>query len=174
MGSILNARVAVGARKMAKPLESAFFSSILNAIVTVDASYCREACVKIGELANKTGCPVTRIRFYEQKGLLPEPRRTLGGQRNYSDDAVERLEFISICRANGMKLECIARFIEFEKDPSKGTKWLLDRIDDYIEQTKICRERLDKAEKYLFFLRSQFSDEAGSTAVPTISAPSKE
>lgn len=129
--------------------------------------------MKIGELANKTGCPITRIRFYEQKGLLPEPRRTLGGQRNYSEDAVERLEFISNCRANGMKLECIARFIEFDKNPSKGPKWLLERIDDYIEQTKIYRERLDNAEKYLIFLRSRLSDEGGSTAVPTISAPSK-
>ena len=63
--------------------------------------------MKIGELARLTGCPVTRIRFYEQKGLLPEPKRTMGGQRNYSQDAVERLNFITTCRANGMKLECI-------------------------------------------------------------------
>ena len=43
--------------------------------------------MKIGELAQRTGCPVTRIRFYEQKGLLPEPRRSMGGQRNYSQEA---------------------------------------------------------------------------------------
>ena len=81
--------------------------------------------MKIGELARITGCPVTRIRFYEQKGLLPMPSRTPGGQRKYSDKAIERLDFISTCRANGMKLECIERFIAFEKDPrpssSSGT-----------------------------------------------------
>ena len=84
--------------------------------------------MKIGELAQRTGCPVTRIRFYEQKGLLPEPRRSMGGQRNYSQEAVKRLEFITTCRANGMKLECIERFIEFEQEPSKGTEWLLERV----------------------------------------------
>ena len=97
--------------------------------------------MKIGELAQRTGCPVTRIRFYEQKGLLPEPRRSMGGQRNYSHEAVKRLEFITTCRANGMKLECIERFIEFEQDPSKG---------------KVYREQLDRAEKYLRHLREQF------------------
>ena len=76
--------------------------------------------MKIGELAQKTGCPVTRIRFYEQKGLLPAPSRSPGGQRNYTEKAAERLEFISTCRANGMKLECIERFIAYEKDPSLG------------------------------------------------------
>ena len=61
--------------------------------------------MKIGELAKRTGCPITRIRFYEQKGLLPPPVRTYGNQRNYGEEAVERLNFITTCRANGMKLE---------------------------------------------------------------------
>lgn len=85
--------------------------TIIKPIVTV-ASSVVENNMKIGELSQKTGCPVTRIRFYEGKGLLPQPKRSLGGQRNYSAEAVERLRFISTCRANGMKLECIERFIE--------------------------------------------------------------
>lgn len=115
--------------------------------------------MKIGELAQKTGCPVTRIRFYEQKGLLPAPSRSPGGQRNYTEKAAERLEFISTCRANGMKLESIERFIAYEKDPSLGSQWLLDRIDDYLAQAKIQREKLDKAEKYLQHLRATFPEE---------------
>ena len=59
-------------------------------------------------------------------------------------------------RANGMKLECIERFIEFEQDPSKGTEWLLERVDEYLEQAKVYREQLDRAEKYLRHLREQF------------------
>ena len=86
---------------------------------------------------------MTRIRFYEQKGLLPEPKRGLGGQRNYSSEAVQRLEFIS-------------RFIEFEEDPSKGTAWLLERIDEYLQQVEVIREQTDKAEQYLLHLRAQF------------------
>ncbi|MBS1385424.1 MAG: hypothetical protein HPZ88_00370, partial [Duodenibacillus sp.] len=67
--------------------------------------------------------------------------------------------FTSTCRANGMKLECIERFIAYEKDPSLGSQWLLDRIDDYLAQAKIQREKLDKAEKYLQHLRATFPEE---------------
>ena len=58
--------------------------------------------LKIGELSKLTGCPIPRIRFYEQKGLLPRPERSLGGQRLYDERAVERLHFITNCRANGV------------------------------------------------------------------------
>ena len=132
--------------------------TIIKPIVTV-ASSIDEKNMKIGELSQKTGCPVTRIRFYEGKGLLPQPKRSLGGQRNYSAEAVERLRFISTCRANGMKLECIERFIEFEKDPSRGSDWLLERIDEYLDQAKRMQEQIARAERYLRHLREQFPKE---------------
>ena len=115
--------------------------------------------MKIGEVSQRTGCPIARIRFYEKKGLVPNPDRTTGNQRNYTQAAVDRLNFIANCRANGMKLECIARLIEFEQDPSKGNAWLLERIDEYIEQARLHRERLEKAEKYLQQLRANFPAE---------------
>ena len=112
--------------------------------------------MKIGELAKRTGCPITRIRFYEQKGLLPPPARTYGNQRNYGEEAVERLNFITTCRANGMKLECIARFIEFEQHPEKGDAWLLARIDEYLQQATKVKEQAQRAEQYLKHLRECF------------------
>lgn len=112
--------------------------------------------MKIGELAKRTGCPITRIRFYEQQGLLPPPARTLGNQRSYGEDAIARLNFINTCRANGMKLECIARFIEFEQHPEKGDAWLLARIDEYLQRITELKEQADRAERYLKHLRSCF------------------
>ncbi len=112
--------------------------------------------LKIGELSKLTGCPIPRIRFYEQKGLLPRPERSLGGQRLYDERAVERLHFITNCRANGMKLECIARFIEFEQNPQKGDTWLLARIDDYLLQAQHYKAQIEQAERYLKHLRENF------------------
>ncbi len=37
----------------------------------------------IGHLAKSTGCKVPTIRYYEQIGLLPTPRRSAGNQRVY-------------------------------------------------------------------------------------------
>lgn len=87
---------------------------------------------------------------------LATPARTLGNLRNYGADAVERLNFITTCRANGMKLECIARFIEFEQHPEKGDAWLLARIDEYLEQAAKIQEQAQRAEQYLKHLRSCF------------------
>ena len=52
--------------------------------------------MKIGELSAKTGCPVTRIRFYEQKGVMLKPKRGIGGQREYGDEDLTRS---SLCPA---------------------------------------------------------------------------
>jgi DNA-binding transcriptional MerR regulator len=39
--------------------------------------------VSIGELARSAGISSRTIRYYEQLGILPEPRRTAGGTRKY-------------------------------------------------------------------------------------------
>ncbi|WP_043734662.1 MerR family DNA-binding transcriptional regulator, partial [Nocardia asiatica] len=50
--------------------------------------------MRIGELAAASGITAKTIRFYEQEGLMPEPARTPGGYRDYSDDHIARLRFI--------------------------------------------------------------------------------
>ena len=56
-----------------------------------------------------------------------------------------------------MKLECIERFIAFEKDPSLGTmNGCLNGLISISAQAKIQRERLDKAEQFLRHLDEPF------------------
>ena len=105
--------------------------------------------MKIGELSKLTGCPIGTIRFYEQKGVLPNIARSMNGQRAYTDKDVKRLRFIMDCRTNGMKLECIERFLQFKDNPSLGTRWLLDRVNEYLAEAQRRREELDRVENYL-------------------------
>jgi DNA-binding transcriptional MerR regulator len=49
--------------------------------------------MKIGELAARTGVNASAIRYYEKMGLLEAPSRS-GGQRLYSDGAVDRVLLI--------------------------------------------------------------------------------
>src|SRR2546428_11690381 len=51
-----------------------------------------EACLQIGEVAERTGVPQRTLRFYEEKGLLRPPSRMDGGFRLYSESAVGRVE----------------------------------------------------------------------------------
>lgn len=42
--------------------------------------------IRIGELAQRTGCEVVTIRYYEKEGLLPEPARSSGNYRLYGEE----------------------------------------------------------------------------------------
>lgn len=68
----------------------------------------------IGELARLTGVKVPTIRFYEGKGLLPDPNRTAGNQRRYDDIALKRLLFIRHGRDLGLPLTDIEALLSLE------------------------------------------------------------
>lgn len=115
--------------------------------------------MKIGELSKLTGCPIGTIRFYEQKGILPNIARSMSGQRSYTEKDLRRLCFIMDCRTNGMKLECIERFLQFRDNPTLGTPWLLERVNEYLEQIVQKREELDRVEKYLTEIKNRMEKE---------------
>jgi MerR family transcriptional regulator, redox-sensitive transcriptional activator SoxR len=63
-----------------------------------------EAALSIGEVAKRAGINASAIRFYERRGLLPEPDR-IGGQRRYTAAALRRLEIIFAAKRGGLTLE---------------------------------------------------------------------
>jgi MerR family mercuric resistance operon transcriptional regulator len=65
----------------------------------------------IGELADTVDLPAQTIRFYERRGLLPQPRRETNGYRTYDDAAVSRIEFIRTAQAAGLTLVEISSII---------------------------------------------------------------
>lgn len=59
----------------------------------------------IGALSTETGVKVETIRYYERIGLMPEPDRTSGGNRQYDYDQLKRLAFIRRSRDLGFRLD---------------------------------------------------------------------
>ena len=57
--------------------------------------------LSIGTLAERAGCNVPTIRYYEEVGLLPRPDRRAGGHRTYGHDDLRRLTFVRRCRDFG-------------------------------------------------------------------------
>lgn len=64
--------------------------------------------LSIGQLAEAAGVHVETIRYYERRGLLPEPPRSAAGYRQYSPDDVGRLEFVARAKALGFTLSEVA------------------------------------------------------------------
>jgi MerR family redox-sensitive transcriptional activator SoxR len=58
----------------------------------------------IGEVAVRAGMSTSRIRFYESRGVLPEPERA-GGKRPYGEEVLRRLAIIDAAQRVGFTLE---------------------------------------------------------------------
>ncbi len=69
--------------------------------------------MRIGELARTVGVEPSTIRYYESVGILPEPRRTRSGYRDYGDEDVERLRFVALARSLGLGLDDIGDILGF-------------------------------------------------------------
>lgn len=66
--------------------------------------------LSIGEVAEIAGVSVSAIRFYERRGLLPEPDR-VGGQRRYTASTVRRLGIVASAKRAGFSLEEIGALL---------------------------------------------------------------
>lgn len=63
--------------------------------------------LSIGDVARQTGVAVSAIRYYEERGLLPQALRHPNNRRSYGSEIVDALQFISACRSNGMGIDAI-------------------------------------------------------------------
>ncbi|GKX57642.1 transcriptional regulator [Leminorella grimontii] len=67
--------------------------------------------MKIGTLAKKVGLTPHTLRYYERIGLLPPVYRDAGGQRDYDEVTLQRLEFLGKMRTTGMPLRQMRRYV---------------------------------------------------------------
>ncbi|OIP19172.1 MAG: Hg(II)-responsive transcriptional regulator [Comamonadaceae bacterium CG_4_9_14_3_um_filter_60_33] len=66
----------------------------------------------IGAFAQAAGVNVETIRFYQRKGLLPQPDRPLGSIRRYGDADVARVRFVKSAQQLGFSLDEVAELLQ--------------------------------------------------------------
>jgi MerR family mercuric resistance operon transcriptional regulator len=67
--------------------------------------------LRSGQVAAAAGVKRQTLRYYERRGLLAEPRRTLGGHRVYPPETVTVLRIIKTAQRLGFTLEEIAELL---------------------------------------------------------------
>jgi DNA-binding transcriptional MerR regulator len=75
--------------------------------------------MRIGELARRTGVSERSLRYYEQQGLLSADR-TPGGQRDFPEQAVDRVIRIQELFAAGLHSKKIAQLLPCMRDTDGG------------------------------------------------------
>ncbi|GAA0937157.1 MerR family transcriptional regulator [Actinocorallia libanotica] len=73
-----------------------------------------EGYYSIGELARLGGVTVKAVRFYSDRGLVPEAGRTASGHRRYGAEAPMRLGLVRTLRELGIDLATIGKVIDRE------------------------------------------------------------
>jgi MerR family transcriptional regulator, mercuric resistance operon regulatory protein len=104
----------------------------------------------IGMLADDLGVSVDTVRYYERRGLLPEPRRTDSGYRSYADEDRRTLAFILRAKEHGFTLKEIAGLLAHVGDgmddaPAAVRAAAAAKLEDLREQ----RRELDSIESRL-------------------------
>ena len=70
--------------------------------------------LSIGAFANAADVNVETIRFYQRKGLLPEPDKPYGSIRRYGETDVARVRFVKSAQRLGFKLDEVAGLLTLD------------------------------------------------------------
>ncbi len=91
--------------------------------------------MKIGDVAERLGIPVSTIRYYEKVGLIEHQRR-VSGRRDFDERALFALQFIQLAQAAGFTIVEMKSLLEttpkirservFGSRLLKRRKWLFD------------------------------------------------
>ena len=103
------------------------------------------------QLAHKAGVNVETLRYYERRGLLPEPPRRASGYRQYSQDDVARLQFIKRAKELGFTLQEVQELLDLRVDPDTPCAMVKRRadlkiidIEDKLRSLKKIKKALNK------------------------------
>lgn len=70
--------------------------------------------LSVGAFAAAAGVNVETIRFYQRKGLMPEPEKPYGSIRRYGAAELARVRFIKSAQRLGFSLEEVGELLKLE------------------------------------------------------------
>jgi MerR family redox-sensitive transcriptional activator SoxR len=102
--------------------------------------------IAIGQVARRAGMSTSRIRYYEARGLLPEPDR-VAGQRRYGEEVFRRLAIIDAAQRVGFTLDDIRDLLGSRDEPAHErlrelALLKLPELDDLIARASSVRRLL--------------------------------
>lgn len=100
----------------------------------------------IKQVSEKMNIPISTIRYYDKKGLLPFLEKAESGYRLFKDSDLQMLQVIECFKSTGMSIAEMQQFVEMVK---RGDASLQERYDLFLEREKIVQKELDELEKQM-------------------------
>ncbi len=102
-----------------------------------------------GQAAEKVGCSLDTLRYYERIGLLEQVRRTSGGRRIFSDDDIGWLNLLRCLRDTGMPIAEIKRFVALTQTGVDTTPQRITVLECHDRQIDRQVDQLRRDQAYL-------------------------
>ena len=97
----------------------------------------------IGKAAKQAGVGVETIRFYERRGLIPQPPKpATGGFRDYPAATLSQIHFIREAQDLGFSLEEISDLMSLRADPKANCAQVQRRAEAKLAEVEEKIERL--------------------------------
>ena len=128
----------------------------------------------VGKFANAAGVNIETIRFYERKGLLPEPVRKESGYRLYSQEDVKRLAFIVHAKELGFSLKEIKELLELRVEVETNCEEVRQQAETKIKDIEKKVADLRRIHEVLMKLAAACREKGPTGECPILAAMEKE
>lgn len=123
-----------------------------------------------GALASQGGVNLETVRYYERRGLLPKPPRTLAGYRTFDLEAVRRLRFIKQAQGLGFSLKEIKELLALRVDPRTSCADVRRRAEEKIADIEEKLRALRTMKRVLVRLAAACRGRGPVSACPILEA----
>ncbi len=128
----------------------------------------------IGEVARRAGIGVETVRFYERRGLVEEPPRSVSGYREYPLAVVSRIRFIRRAKQLGFTLKEIKELLSLRLDPAGGCGQVKRQAEAKIADIEAKLWALERMREALVKLTAACSGRGASSDCPILEALDRE
>lgn len=114
--------------------------------------------MQIGEVAHQVGLATSAIRFYEERGLIPQADRTESGYRDFHRSVIDRIRFIRAGQAVGLTLQELGQVLQIRDQGESPCSHVTDLVETRIHEVDERIQELRSLRRDLTALRKKAAD----------------
>lgn len=127
----------------------------------------------IGQLASTAKVNVQTVRYYERRGLIPDPPRRESGYREYPQDAAARIEFIKRAQMLGSSLAEISELLAMRAGSDATCADVKKRAEAKVTDIEEKMRDLDRIKSALMELIAACQGRGPTSECPILDALSR-
>jgi len=129
--------------------------------------------MKIGELSKIAGVSIDTVRYYEKRGLIPQPVRSSSNYRHYTQHDAIRLRFIVQAKELGFTLKEIGQLLELRKE-GRACVEVRSVAEAKAQEINVKIQKLSFMRQTLLDLAAQCEESSNHDPCPILKSLEKE